>query len=774
MLWLAAALSVASESSGQPADVTPPVLEQFVEAKAPAPATETAVVLELTIDAAGRVSEATVVESASPELDRAAVEAAKQFRFAPARRGDEAIAVRVRYRYVFAAAAPEPEPEPASEPKPEPAPPPAPTEPKPAEPEPEYGATAEVEAPTRSVTRRSMKAEELARVPGVRGDAIRAVDILPGVGRSAPFDGSTPVIRGAGSNESQVFLDGTPVPLLFHFGGITSFFQSRLLDRVELYPSNFSARWGRVSGGVVEARVREPRRDRIHGMLDLSVLDSAALVEAPLGERGGMAAAVRRSNVDFFFEQFVPEDAYSVVAAPVYWDYQLLATQELGGGHRLRLLGYGSRDSIELLFSDPNEADPTLRGDVGGSIEFHHLNARLDSRLSGDVKHALSLTLGYQDLQSHIGPWLQELDAFELHARSELEVVASREVELAMGLDFAGQLADGRYVGPRPPGLEGDPTSREFGSLVRTFQLQRDGIPIVQPALWAEMSWRPVERVLIVPGVRADYFEQIDAWSVDPRLGVRLEASDQTTLKGGVGLFTEPPEWYEPLDGVGNPALDPYRALHLSAGVEQKLGAGVELGLEAFYKRLWDRVVGTPGGVPPYLINDGSGRIVGAELSAGVRPTPRTFGYVAYTLSRSERRNGNEDWRVFDNDQTHVLSAVASQKLGAGWELGARFRYVTGNPRTPVVAAVYDARIDQYRPVYGAVNSEREEAFHQLDVRVEKQWHISELTLAVYLEVMNAYNQQNPEGTRFSYDYSERETVSGMPILPNLGVRGEL
>jgi hypothetical protein len=99
---------------------------------------------------------------------------------------------------------------------------------------------------------------------------------------------------------------------------------------------------------------------------------------------------------------------------------------------------------------------------------------------------------------------------------------------------------------------------------------------------------------------------------------------------------------------------------------------------------------------------------------------------------------------------------------------------VTGNPTTPVVAAVYDARVGAYRPIYGELNSEREPAFHQLDLRVEKQWTISDAKLAVYLELMNATNRQNPAGVRYSYDYSKRETVSGLPILPNLGVRGEL
>lgn len=755
---------------------------RFVEAERPPRASdaEASVLLELTVDERGRVEQAAVLESAGTDFDEAALHALKQFEFSPALKGGEAVRVKLTYRYVFPAIK-------TDDPAPTPAP--AAKTPAPAEhtaapkgsgvvaPDTDdgFGATAEVEAPPRTATRRSFKAAELSRVPGVRGDAIRAVDIMPGVLRGEPFDGGTPLIRGASPIESQVFLDGTPVPLLFHFGGITSFFQSRLLERVELYPGNFSARYGRITGGVVEARVRDLDRPGVHGMLDLSVLDSAALVEAKLSDAASVALAARRSNVDFFFEQFVPDDAYGVVAAPVYFDYQALGNFRLSANTDFRLMAYGSRDALRLVFSEPDESDPTLRGDVGGSIAFHHVNARVRSQIAGQVEHVTSVTLGFVDQSFSFGPLEQRLEAWELHGRSELGLRLSGSVDLDMGLDFRGQVASGRYAGPRPSGWDNtDPASDESPGLGETIQLEETGMDAIQPAAWVELVLRPVPRVLLTPGVRVDYFENARAWSVDPRLSARVDVLDGTTLKGGVGLFSQPPVWYELNEGVGNPRLDPYRALHFGAGIEQKLGPAAEVGLEGFYKRSFDRVVGTEGGRPPYLVNDGEGRIAGAELSLSLRPSPKTFAYLAYTLSRSERRDRGGPWLLWNNDQTHVLSAVLAQRLGKGWEVGGRFRYVTGNPETPVTGAIYDARIDQYRPVYGAVNGERQRAFHQLDVRVEKQWRISDLTLAAYLELINAYNAQNPVGTSYSYDYSKKESETGLPIIPNLGVRGEL
>src|SRR5690606_25091427 len=119
-------------------------------------------------------------------------------------------------------------------------------------------ATAEVEAPPREPTTRTMKRVDLVRMPGTRGDPLRAIEVLPGVAQST---GDLPIIRGAAGNSSVVMLDGSQVPFLYHFGGLTSFVHPRLVEQVDLYPGNFSARYGRATGGIVEARLRKPKRE---------------------------------------------------------------------------------------------------------------------------------------------------------------------------------------------------------------------------------------------------------------------------------------------------------------------------------------------------------------------------------------------------------------------------------------------------------------------------------------------------------------------------------
>ena len=48
------------------------------------------------------------------------------------------------------------------------------------------------------------------------------------------------------------------------------------------------------------------------------------------------------------------------------------------------------------------------------------------------------------------------------------------------------------------------------------------------------------------------------------------------------------------------------------------------------------------------------------------------------------------------------------------------------------------------------------------------------MALAVFLDIRNAYNYKNQEGIIYNYDYSQQTKLLGLPIIPALGIRGEL
>jgi hypothetical protein len=142
-----------------------------------------------------------------------------------------------------------------------------------------------------------------------------------------------------------------------------------------------------------------------------------------------------------------------------------------------------------------------------------------------------------------------------------------------------------------------------------------------------------------------------------------------------------------------------------------------------------------------------------------------------HPVAERARERGGAAYYLYDFDQTHVLSAVASYELGAGFVVGTRFRYASGYPRTPVTGAYFDQQTGTYEPFFGALNSTRIPDFIQWDIRVAKTFAIGKASLETYLDVQNVTNRANPEEIVYSLDYTQRRYITGLPILPVAGAR---
>ncbi|MGH7330611.1 MAG: TonB family protein, partial [Polyangiaceae bacterium] len=118
--------------------------------------------------------------------------------------------------------------------------------------------------PPREVVKRTLERRELERIPGTNGDAVKSIQNMPGVAR-APFGGGLLVVRGSNPQDTQVFVDGTAIPLVYHFGGLSSVVPTELIEKLDFYPGNFSAEYGRGMGGIVDVGIRNPKKDKLHG-----------------------------------------------------------------------------------------------------------------------------------------------------------------------------------------------------------------------------------------------------------------------------------------------------------------------------------------------------------------------------------------------------------------------------------------------------------------------------------------------------------------------------
>ncbi len=388
----------------------------------------------------------------------------------------------------------------------------------------EFGATASIAAPPREVVKRTLAPAELVNTAGTRGDPLRVIELLPGVARPPGLAGFL-IIRGASPFDSQAFFEGGIVDRIYHFGGLTSFVNPRLLDHIDLYPGNFSARFGRKMGGIIDVGIRDPKADALHVMADVNLIDASFIAEGPAGKRGSFALAAKRSYIDFWFNNVVPQDVIGVTAAPVYYDYQAVYTYRLEGG------GEGPDDVPRLGRRVPPEPEATRRRRSRhcgapsapgrrsaacrrpGSRRWARTSSRTSPPASGRLRRisAAGNQLGFR------------FNGYDQFLRAEWRAQLGSHVKLVGGFDGYALQVDVVYVGPIAQSTEGNPryiSGPLTGLPTATF---KGWFTTYRPAGYLEALIQAGDRLTLVPGVRVDYYSEIEKGSVNPRLTARFK-----------------------------------------------------------------------------------------------------------------------------------------------------------------------------------------------------------------------------------------------------------
>jgi TonB family protein len=641
--------------------------------------------------------------------------------------------------------------------------------------------------PPREVTKRTLEQRELSRIPGTNGDALRAIQNMPGVAR-APGIAGLLIVRGAAPQETGTYVDGTFVPLIYHFGGLSSVIPTEMLDKIDFYPGNFSTYYGRHTGGVIDVGVKDPQvkrdprsslvtaRNGIHGLVQADLIDARTVVQGPIGNTGwNFAVAGRRSYVDVWLKPLLTELGSGVTTAPVYYDYQAILQRDWDRpgqkkAHSLRLFFFGSDDRLQILVRQVAGSNPGLTGNVGLGTAFYRMQARYVGKLSDDTELRLVGAVGKDALDFQLGDNFFVLTSYPISGRAELAQRITSGVRNNFGLDLLLQPYDVNLRLPPIP-RPGEPPAGPFGSTPPLSLTESSSL--YRPAFYDELELTPFKGTRIVPGVRMDYTRENRSWDLQPRVVARQDLTKEfprTTLKGGIGRFANPPQPQETSALFGVPGTRSIIANHYGFGAEQEITRQIEVGTEAFYRQ-YDGVIVQGQG------NTGEGRAFGLETLVRYKPDAKFFGFIAYTLSRSVRREGpGEPEHLYFSDQTHILTAIGSYRLGRGWEIGARFRLVSGNLRTPQTYGFFDNNVGSYIPGIGyPPASIRNPMFHQLDIRLDKTWYFQEgVKMSAYLDVYNAYNQGNVEGLSYNFNQTRSTFATGIPILPSLGMRLEM
>ncbi|HEU4408909.1 MAG TPA: TonB-dependent receptor [Polyangiaceae bacterium] len=646
----------------------------------------------------------------------------------------------------------------------------------------------------KDVVSTEISAEQGRRVPGTQGDVLKVVENMPGVARPPLGSGGGLVVWGAAPQDTRVYVEGVRLPLLYHFGGVRSVLSSDFVRSVELSPGAYGVPYGRGLGGLVTVGLK-PLDAKTGGSVGADLLDASASVRAPLGDRFRVAVAGRRSHLHSVFDAASDEDVGDLFPLPRYHDAQARLVYEASPRESLELGGLLSRDEARREVANP---DPTLRKSESRVVGFERVYLRYRRDLEGGASVDVTPSFGRDrsSLDQRFGPTPVGLssEATVYALRAGYRARLNPELTLSVGFDGEASSAKLRRAGSiGAPAREGD--RRAFGQ-APSDQVSADSWRTLTAAAagYGELDYGPFGgRLHLGAGLRFE--PQLIGGSrrtpvegdtpaigyasttapLEPRLSARFEITPRLSARAAYGIYHQAPAAEDLSAAFGNPLLPPAKAQHALAGLSVRPAEKLVLEATAFRATQSGLAVRSPLAAPPLaqgLVPEGEGRAYGTQFLLRQEITRGFFGWVTYTIARSERRDRpGAGWRLFDFDQSHVLTALASYDLGRGFEVGLRARYATGLPRTPVVGAYYDARGGAFQPLFGTLNGTRLPPFFQLDLRASKRTRLGPGELETYLDVQNATMRENAEEIAYSADYGQRKYVTGLPLLPVAGAR---
>ena len=625
------------------------------------------------------------------------------------------------------------------------------------------------ESAPKTVSKKSIQSQEITRLPGTAGDALRALPAIPGIGVANDFSGAL-YIRGGSDEDNLYYFDRVPVGYPYHFGGLVSSLSSEIIDRIDVYAGGYGAEYGVDSQAVIDIYSQDSSPADLRGKFNLNLLFSEGLLQGRVGEKGYWYAAGRRSYIDLFIGSLAFETG-AITAFPRFWDYQLKAGYDFNDKHQFffNLFASGDRFALKL---DGEDVDEDFQGNTSFESGFEGGGIHLRSFLTERLTSYLSLTRSKFLFDVNFGPSLSlEIDAPDYVLREDIiyELNAKHRLESGLILGFEPGQVSGTFTRI--------PDEGEVDYDIR-FQEKVDVDEYVRgyrAEAYLQDRYTLLPFLSVVFGLRFDYFNRVNQLSVQPRGSVLVELPNSSELQFAYGIYNQTPIPAQLSSSVGNPALKSSQASHYILELKRQISQDTEIKMAAYYKDLADLVTADEAAV---YLNQGVGYAQGTEIFLRHRRGDRFFGWVSYAYALSKRRDSpDEPYRLYSFDQTHVATLAASYNLTPTWEIGAKWQYRTGNPYTPVENATirFDPRNGEpiYVPIYAETNSDRLPPYHRLDLRVSKTFQFGNWKLGAFLELLNAYNRQNLLDYSYSENYTKREDVNQLPFIPYLGITAE-
>ncbi len=604
----------------------------------------------------------------------------------------------------------------------------------------------------------------LARTVSIGGepDVIKALQLTPGVKRGT--EGNINMyVRGGGSDENLVLLDGAPLYNVGHMLGFFSLFNTAAIRDVQMYKSAFPSSYGGRLSSVMDVSTKNGSLTDYKASASVSTIASSATVQGPvIKDRLSLIASYRRTYIDKVMKDI-----------PYYfYDVNAKAMLVINPSNRLYAGIFAGDDILQIREQKNPEFDTTLKSNT-------HLGNKLFTlrwnNIARDNKYATDVLLYHTAFRYDISGSMAGNSLAVRSSIGDLGIKADTRVYYIPGhkIGIGGALIHHTF-NPNIVSTSGAELER-FGNNEGVLVRNVEGAVYINDEYSINKSW------LLQSGVRISGLATDKKLYLrpEPRIAARYLVDERNSVKLSYvrmvqymhqvtgSSITLPTDLWYPATGKIQPGVSD----QWSVGYYHSIpSAEIALSAEVYYKAL-SNVMEYKEGAQLMLNSDfeqdivsGKGKTYGIELLA-TRTAGRFTGWLGYTQSYARRyfdslNNGQPFYAR--HDRRHDISFVGLMDISKHWSAGTTVVYSTGSPFTGqtgqyVIPAPGFSGFDAM-PVYTSRNTMRLSASFRIDASLQYKFTIgNKLKGDLQLSVYNILNRTQPSNVERVWDEHKKE-----------------
>ena len=658
--------------------------------------------------------------------------------------------------------------------------------------------SAETKAKTTEVLISQIKLDKkgIERVPsvGAENDITAAFSVTPGVVTTGDQGGQL-YVRGGTPIQNKVLLDGMTIYNPFHSIGFFSIFETELVKNVDIYTGGFDSKYGGRISSVMDISYRDGNKKEFGGKVSTSPFMAKLVLEGPiytakkLGDgAGSYVFSAKHSLLDYTAKSLYRNVNEGNGLPFNFTDLYGKITLASGQGSKFSFFGFNNNDKVAYT----DIADLNFK-QSGGGMNFILVPSGSPIFIKGHLNGSR-----YETSFNEVGtkPRSSSIGGFDLGF--DFTYFLKKESQVEYGINLNGFNTDFITYNEAASKIQIQNFTTEIGSYINVKKV--------------------TNRFVFQPGIRVQAYPSLGTISVEPRFGMKYNATEKFRLKFSGGRYTQnftsassdrdvvnlfngllsaPTNVQETFITQGGKEKNPQNGLQISyhaiLGTELDLSKNLTVNIEGYFKyfpqlsninvnKLYDDVSEFSSVDDVYkkdfLIE--SGKSYGVDLLVKYAKD-RLFLWGVYSLGKSTRWDGFiEYFPVFD--RRHNINIVGSYAFGKkkNLELNIRWNLGSGLPFTPTngyyqpenfnngaTTNITTSNSSNIGILLGEFNSQRLPYYHRLDVTVKKQHTFENKTeLEITVGVTNSYNRKNI----FYKNRVTNKTIYQFPLLPSMGV----